>query len=155
VCDLETSRMGAPYIYYISRLRVKYLKPSRGPFSNHWKITDLFLWKESCSVCEKWLHENCTALFKTCIRGRHYKCSRNFENWMKLLLRALFVMLNTNNFISLQFYLWHFITFYFISFGPSFTTPSAKDAPLHTFTIFIAVSTRSSISHKRSDCITL
>jgi len=24
VCDLETSRMGAPYIYGISRLRVKY-----------------------------------------------------------------------------------------------------------------------------------
>ena len=24
VCDLETSRMGAPYIYDISRLRVKY-----------------------------------------------------------------------------------------------------------------------------------
>jgi len=23
VCDLETSRMGAPYIYYISHLRVK------------------------------------------------------------------------------------------------------------------------------------
>jgi len=27
VCDLETSRMGAPYIYDISRLRVK---PSAG-----------------------------------------------------------------------------------------------------------------------------
>jgi len=26
VCDLETSRMGAPYIYDISRLRVKYDK---------------------------------------------------------------------------------------------------------------------------------
>jgi len=26
VCDLETSRMGAPYIYDISRLRVKRLK---------------------------------------------------------------------------------------------------------------------------------
>jgi hypothetical protein len=25
VCDLETSRMGAPYIYDISRLRVKLL----------------------------------------------------------------------------------------------------------------------------------
>jgi len=25
VCDLETSRMGAPYIYDISRLRVKYI----------------------------------------------------------------------------------------------------------------------------------
>jgi len=24
VCDLETSRMGAPYIYDISRLRVKF-----------------------------------------------------------------------------------------------------------------------------------
>jgi hypothetical protein len=24
VCDLETSRMGAPYIYHISRLRVKH-----------------------------------------------------------------------------------------------------------------------------------
>jgi len=27
VCDLETSRMGAPYIYDISHLRVKGLKP--------------------------------------------------------------------------------------------------------------------------------
>jgi len=25
VCDLETSRMGAPYIYDISRLRVSYV----------------------------------------------------------------------------------------------------------------------------------
>jgi len=25
VCDLETSRMGAPYIYDISRLRVKFI----------------------------------------------------------------------------------------------------------------------------------
>jgi len=25
VCDLETSRMGAPYIYDISRLRVKHI----------------------------------------------------------------------------------------------------------------------------------
>jgi len=25
VCDLETSRMGAPYIYDISRLRVKFM----------------------------------------------------------------------------------------------------------------------------------
>jgi len=25
VCDLETSRMGAPYIYDISHLRVKYI----------------------------------------------------------------------------------------------------------------------------------
>jgi len=25
VCDLETSRMGAPYIYDISRLRVKHV----------------------------------------------------------------------------------------------------------------------------------
>jgi len=28
VCDLETSRMGAPYIYDISRLRVKLYTPS-------------------------------------------------------------------------------------------------------------------------------
>jgi len=28
VCDLETSRMGAPYIYDISRLRVNYLYSS-------------------------------------------------------------------------------------------------------------------------------
>jgi len=27
VCDLETSRMGAPYIYDISRLRVKLTTP--------------------------------------------------------------------------------------------------------------------------------
>ena len=30
VCDLETSRMGAPYIYDISRLRVKDTLPSQG-----------------------------------------------------------------------------------------------------------------------------
>jgi len=28
VCDLETSRMGAPYIYDISRLRVNFSPPS-------------------------------------------------------------------------------------------------------------------------------
>ena len=32
VCDLETSRMGAPYIYDISRLKVKSFK--RIPFNN-------------------------------------------------------------------------------------------------------------------------
>jgi len=31
VCDLETSRMGAPYIYDISRLRVKVLKLLKTP----------------------------------------------------------------------------------------------------------------------------
>ena len=30
VCDLETSRMGAPYIYDISRLRVNYGVDTRG-----------------------------------------------------------------------------------------------------------------------------
>jgi len=30
VCDLETSRMGAPYIYDISRLRVKYVPTQAG-----------------------------------------------------------------------------------------------------------------------------
>jgi len=30
VCDLETSRMGAPYIYDVSRLRVKACKGSDG-----------------------------------------------------------------------------------------------------------------------------
>jgi len=30
VCDLETSRMGAPYIYDISRLRVKMVFENRG-----------------------------------------------------------------------------------------------------------------------------
>jgi len=34
VCDLETSRMGAPYIYDISRLRVKD-----------------FCWKTLCGFC--------------------------------------------------------------------------------------------------------
>jgi hypothetical protein len=30
VCDLETSRMGAPYIYDISRLRVNFVRWSEG-----------------------------------------------------------------------------------------------------------------------------
>ena len=33
VCDLETSRMGAPYIYDISRLRVKKTKVPHRPAS--------------------------------------------------------------------------------------------------------------------------
>jgi len=37
VCDLETSRMGAPYIYDISRLRVK----MHGPM--HIKFTQVCL----------------------------------------------------------------------------------------------------------------
>ena len=32
VCDLETSRMGAPYIYDISRLRVKLKAETRSTF---------------------------------------------------------------------------------------------------------------------------
>jgi len=31
VCDLETSRMGAPYIYDVSRLRVKQTATSANP----------------------------------------------------------------------------------------------------------------------------
>jgi len=34
VCDLETSRMGAPYIYDISRLRVN--EYSRNAAASHW-----------------------------------------------------------------------------------------------------------------------
>ena len=33
VCDLETSRMGAPYIYDISRLRVNYPKKVKNSLS--------------------------------------------------------------------------------------------------------------------------
>jgi len=35
VCDLETSRMGAPYIYDISHLRVKNKDEMGVPFSKH------------------------------------------------------------------------------------------------------------------------
>jgi len=45
VCDLETSRMGAPYIYDISRLRVKESNDSIGTIHNikykfirHWAL---------------------------------------------------------------------------------------------------------------------
>jgi len=35
VCDLETSRMGAPYVYDISRLRVKYKLNTEASLHNH------------------------------------------------------------------------------------------------------------------------
>jgi len=35
VCDLETSRMGAPYIYDISRLRVKVLTEFTSDSATH------------------------------------------------------------------------------------------------------------------------
>jgi len=36
VCDLETSRMGAPYIYDISRLRVNsVIKSRKVPWTGH------------------------------------------------------------------------------------------------------------------------
>jgi len=35
VCDLETSRMGAPYIYDISRLRVKCQEDCRSAFAKY------------------------------------------------------------------------------------------------------------------------
>jgi len=73
-------------LWCLQRDTTKYLKLLRGPFSNHWKITDLFLRRERCSVSEKWLHENGTVLSKTCIRSRHYKRSKNFENRRKLSL---------------------------------------------------------------------
>jgi len=44
VCDLETSRMGAPYIYDISRLRVNYesnVKLSFGIFPAEYKLWPL------------------------------------------------------------------------------------------------------------------
>jgi len=37
VCDLETSRMGAPYIYDISRLRVKNSIPTISQHNLHYK----------------------------------------------------------------------------------------------------------------------
>jgi hypothetical protein len=44
VCDLETSRIGAPYVYDISNLRVKYSTlveqetwPSKLPLYENWK----------------------------------------------------------------------------------------------------------------------
>jgi len=41
VCDLETSRMGAPYIYDISRLRVNYATVNRKMWSVCHKIIPL------------------------------------------------------------------------------------------------------------------
>ena len=46
VCDLETSRMGAPYIYDISRLRVKLLQ----------------YWHSSCCLLQNWFLRNVLTL---------------------------------------------------------------------------------------------
>jgi hypothetical protein len=43
VCDLETSRMGAPYIYDISRLRVKMVLFLRIFTSQPVKVTECFI----------------------------------------------------------------------------------------------------------------
>ena len=40
VCDLETSRMGAPYIYGISHLRVKWLRPQCGNSGSTWAVAN-------------------------------------------------------------------------------------------------------------------
>jgi len=48
VCDLETSRMGAPYIYDISRLRVnnrKGKKVVRAMSCLRWLVTNFILWR--------------------------------------------------------------------------------------------------------------
>jgi len=50
VCDLETSRMGAPYIYDISHLRVKYRhKPLGTHFSLRWRQQELL----KCQYCSQ------------------------------------------------------------------------------------------------------
>jgi len=45
VCDLETSRMGAPYIYDISRLRVKQIHQNNKISINKTLIKPVVLWK--------------------------------------------------------------------------------------------------------------
>jgi len=74
VCDLETSRMGAPYIYDISHLRVKWIpgsfpegeQPGREVDHSHWynahvknewsntSTPDLFLYGgDRAEICSK------------------------------------------------------------------------------------------------------
>jgi hypothetical protein len=45
VCDLETSRMGAPYIYAISNLRVNYCYSKRSTIEFYWNgfLFNLFI----------------------------------------------------------------------------------------------------------------
>ena len=45
VCDLETSRMGAPYIYDISRPRVKHLSVNSKTVNNYKLRTNLVIIK--------------------------------------------------------------------------------------------------------------
>jgi hypothetical protein len=49
VCDLETSRIGAPYIYEISNLRVNLLEPT-GPVQELYR--DLFIYSiKTLALC--------------------------------------------------------------------------------------------------------
>jgi len=47
VCDIETSRMGAPYIYDISRLRVK----SRSSDFNYWDTLYIYIYIHTHIIC--------------------------------------------------------------------------------------------------------
>jgi len=52
VCNLETSRTGAPYIYDISRLRVKSASANVSFYTNNSKMPNFELWHS----CRKWAY---------------------------------------------------------------------------------------------------
>jgi hypothetical protein len=120
----------------------------REEISRPWTSTATLLWAQLCSICDKWLHKNCTLSFKPrWMRTLHMfrKSFKTYEN--KKEVRRHVVIKTPDNFIYHSL-----ITCYFITCGVSFTTPCAKDAPLHNFASFITLSKWGYIFYKVIDC---
>ena len=106
-------------------------------------------------VCEKWLHENCIVLSKSCMFCGSYKHSEICKSWRKwerckeesLNYREHWNFLLIFHFLQLHYCVFHYTRGYIHH-------PSAKDVLLHTVAIFITVGKDSSVFCKGTDrCI--
>jgi len=120
--------------------------------SGPWTSTATLLGAHNCSVCDKWLHKNFRVSFRprwTRTLHTFTESSKTYESYKEV--RGHVVIKTPDNFISLQFY-HSWITRYFITCGVSTTTQCAKDAPLHNFAGYIAVSKWGYIFYKGVGC---
>jgi len=112
-----------------------------------WKSTAILPIVQYCSFCEMWLHENCVISTLYWIwmlpKKKKKKNLKTYKNKNEVT-RSLMVEQDIHNF-DYNFTFYSYITLHFMTYKASFTTASAKEATLHTFTIFITVNKHGSI----------
>ena len=95
-----------------------------------------------CSLCEKWLHENCTVFSKTCIDCGRNNCYKDLKNVRNIQVRRSLILIQHIIFYLITILFTTNLLFCITLYVGHLHQAYAKNALLHTFVIFIAVSKR-------------